>query len=566
MHWIWRMKRALSVALVTGVVLTASGCGTSSGSSPSVTKVPAHRGAANTLNWWANYGADWPDSLDPAVGTNSLAVGTEYLVDANLVKFSYPSLKIVGDLSSKWTVSDGGRVYTFTIRPNARFSNGDSVTAADAAWSITRALLPATKSQVAGIYLNHIKGAASVMSGRAKALSGIKVLGHKTIQLTLNKPVAYFLAALANNTGDVLDERVMQGKPVGTFLTNDCSGNVGAGPFKFVCRNGSTSRTSFYPAGHSPYMDLVPNLNYYGAKPKIRIHAPIFATSDAVFKAYQAGELDGATLPSSGLTVARAMKGFINVPQFETDFITPNAQIPPFNNLHCRLAVAYAIDRENITRTVLRNAYSPLYDVVPPGILSYFGKEPDVPSYDPARARRELAQCPGRLQHVTMTAQNDSTDILREYDAISNNLQQIGAHVAIKSVNFSAWLNVVTQNLNVTKSQERITENLWVDDFPDPQDWLTNQLRSNATDNIGGFKSNQFDQLVDRADVEPNRAVRSKLYVQAAKIALRGGYWISVGAVDGLYVISPRVHGLVAANGWTWPINNDWSKVTISKT
>jgi oligopeptide transport system substrate-binding protein len=561
-----RVTRVVSVALVVALFVLVSACGSSNNSAASSTKVPVHTGAANTLNWWANYGDVWPDSLDPAVGTNTLAIDTEYLVDANLVKFTYPSLRIVGDLASHWTISHGGKVYTFTIRPNAKFSNGDSVTAADAAWSITRSLLPATKSPIATTYLDHIVGAADVAAGKAKTLAGVKVLGPKTIQITLDRPVVFFLGALAYNTADVLDKRVLQGKPAGTYLTNSCTGNVGAGPFKFVCRNSSANRNSFYPSGHSPYMDMVPNPNYYGAKPKIKIHAPTFATSDDLFRAFQAGELDGATLPSSSLSVAKSMKGFINVPQFETDYITPNAQIAPFNNLHCRLAVAYAIDRENITHKLLRNTYSPTYDVLPPGILGYFGREPDVPFYDPARAKKELAQCPGGLKNVTMTVQNASTDIIHEYDAIRANLQNIGADVTVKPLNFNAWLKVVTQNMNATKDQETITENLWIDDYPDPQDWLTNLLRSTANDNIGGFKSKAFDNLVDQADVESNPAQRAKLYVTAAKIALKGGYWISVGAVNGLYVISPRVRGLIASNGWTWPVNNDWSKVTINNT
>jgi oligopeptide transport system substrate-binding protein len=562
-----RRNRVISVALAGALVLLVSACGNSGSSgAPSATKVPVHKGAANTLNWWANYGDVWPDSLDPAVGTNTLALYTEALVDANLVKFSYPSLKIVGDLASKWTISKGGRVYTFTIRPNAKFNNGDPVTAQDAAWSITRALLPATKSPIATTYLNHIVGAADVAAGKAKTLSGIKVLGPKTIQFTLDKPVVFFLGALAYNTGDVLDQKVMQGKPAGTYLTNTCTGNVGAGPFKFVCRNSSTSRTSFYPSGHSPYMDFVPNPNFYGPKPKIKIHAPTFATSDDEFRAYQAGELDGSTLPSSALAIAKGMKGFINVPQFETDYITPNVQIAPFNNVHCRLAVAYAIDRENITRKLLKGTYSPLYDVLPPGILGYFGKQPGVPAYDPTRAKKELSQCPGGLKNVTMTVQNASTDVIHEYDAIRANLQNIGANVTMKPLNFNAWLKVVTQNMNATKGQETITENLWIDDYPDPQDWLTNLLRSDANDNIGGFKNKQFDNLVDRADTESNPGQRAKLYDQAQKIALNGGYWIAVGAVNGLYVVSPRVHGLIASNGWTWPVNNDWSKVSITST
>jgi ABC-type oligopeptide transport system substrate-binding subunit len=311
-------------------------------------------------------------------------------------------------------------------------------------------------------------------------------------------------------------------------------------------------------------MDLEPDPYYYGPKPRIRIHAPSFPTSDAEFKAYQAGELDGATLPSADLPAAQHMKGFIDAPQFVTDYMLPNAQIPPFNNLHCRLAVAYGVDRENITRKLLRGTETPLYDMLPPGILGYFRREPDVPSYNPVRAKKELDQCSGHLQNVGLTVQNANGDIVHEYDAIRANLQAIGASVTVKPLNFDAWVKVVTQNLNATKDQERITEAEWFDDYPDPQDWCTNLMHSGSSYNVNGFKSARYDSLVDRADVQPNPARRASLYEAAQKIALQGGYWIPVGAVNGLYVISPRVHGFVASNGWTWPVDNDWSKVSIS--
>jgi oligopeptide transport system substrate-binding protein len=354
----------------------------------------------------------------------------------------------------------------------------------------------------------------------------------------------------------------MGDKPAGTYLTSACAGNVGAGPFRFVCRNGSNNLSSFYLNGHAPSMDMAPNPYYYGPKPTISIHAPVYTSSDAVFKAYGAGDLDGAVVPSADLSAAKGMKGYMNVTQFQTDHVTVNVQIPPFDNIHCRLAVAYAIDRQGIARTTLNGTETPIYDVLPPGILGYFGREPDVPYYDPGRAKMEIARCPGGLKNLTLTVQNSSPDIIHEYDAVRANLQAIGASVTIKPVSVTSWLNIVTQNLSATKT--RITEDLWIDDFPDPQDWLGTLLRSDSSDNISGFKSAQFDSLIQRADVEQNPARRAALYRDAQKIALRGGDWIAVGAQNGVYVIPPRVHGFVAANGGTWPVNNDWSKVSMS--
>lgn len=562
-----RANRVLSLSVVAATVALTAACGSSGSSSSktSATAAPARKGSVNTLNWWANWGDVWPDSLDPAVGTNTLALYAMALVDANLVKFDYPSMTIIPDLASNWTSSSNHLVWTFHLKPNAKFNNGDPVTANDVVWSITRALLPSTKSPVAMTYLNHIVGAAAVNAGKATTLSGVKALNPTTVQITLDKPIAYFLGALSYNTADVLDKKVMQGKPAGPYMTNTCASNVGAGPFKFVCLNKSSSKASFYPNGHSPFMKFAPNPYYYGPKPKINLYAPFFSTLDAEFRAYQAGELDGTIVPSGDLPIAQKMAGFVKRAAPITDYDTPNQQIPPFNNINCRLAVSYAIDRVGITTKLLRGTEGPLYGEVPPGILGYVSQPTGVPSYNPAKAKQYLAKCPGGLKNVTWTYQNVNTDIVHEMDAIRANIQAIGAPApTMKPLTFNAWLKVVTQNMNNTKNQEQITENLWLDDYPDPQDWVTNLLHSGANYNIGGFNNPQYDKLADAGDLEANVQKRAQDYIQAQKIAVNDGAWIAVGYQYILAVINPKVHNIIDVNGFTWPLHNDWSKVSIS--
>jgi ABC-type transport system substrate-binding protein len=288
----------------------------------------------------------------------------------------------------------------------------------------------------------------------------------------------------------------------------------------------------------------------------------MFPTADAVFKAYRAGTLDGAVLPPSDLTTARSMQGFRRVPELETDYITPNAGLPPFNNLHCRLAVAYAIDRATVNSAVLHGSQGALYDMLPPGLPGYIGREPGVPAYDPARARRERAQCPGGLHNVRLLVQN-TPDVVREYNAIRGELNAIGASVTVAPVGLREWLGATSENMSTAGHPQHLVENLWIADYPDPSDWLSNQMRSNAPDNIGNFRNAQYDSLVDRADVDQNATTRAGLYRQAQRIALKGGYWISVGYVNGLFILPPRIHGLVVSNGSVWPVGNDWSKVSI---
>jgi oligopeptide transport system substrate-binding protein len=559
--------RFFSVAVMVAILALMAGCG--SGSSTGTTKTPSStaKGKVGVLNSTQNSGdADWVKTLDPAIVTDSVSISDIEMVQANLVKLDYPSLKIIPDLASSWTTSANHLIWTFHLRPNAKFSNGDPVTADDAAWSITRSLLPATKSPVATTYLGDIVGATDVANKKATTVSGLKVVDAHTLQITLDKPIAYFLGTLSYPTADVLDKKVMQGQAPASYLTNTCKGNVGAGPFEFVCRNGSTGVGSFYPSGRSPYMQFKPNPDFYGPKPTIQVHAPFYATADDAFHAYQAGALDDAGVPTADIAIAQKMGGYSKRPALTTDYITPNSQIAPFNNVHCRLAVAYAIDRVHITKDFLHGTEGPLYDVVPPGLVGYFDnpQKYKVPYYDPARAKTELAACPGHLSNATMTYQNTSSDITHEYDTVKANLQSIGANVTLKPLTFNSWLTVVGQTMNATKNQENITENLWLDDYPDSQDWLANLLHSGANYNIGGFNNPQYDKLVDAGDIEFNAAKRAQDYIKAQQIVLNDGGWIGVGFGYATFVINSRVHGLINANFSVVPQGNDWSKVSVS--
>ncbi|MDQ2740692.1 MAG: peptide ABC transporter substrate-binding protein [Chloroflexota bacterium] len=565
-----RASRTFAVVPALALVVLASGCGSSSpgassspstGSSNKVAAVHLNKGSAGTLRWWNNYGDTWVKSFDPPLVTDSVSIGNVNLIYANLVKTNYPNLKPIPDLAT-WNISKNHKFYTFHLRHNARFSNGDPVTAADALWSINRALAPSTKSTVATTYLGAIHGAMAVNKGKARSVSGIRVLNRYTLQIRLDQPIAYFLGALSYPTADVLDKRVMQGKPAASYLTNRCMGNVGAGPFKLSCQNSGFGKSSFYPGGHSPYVKYVPNPYYYGKKARINIIAPFFGKVDDEYRDYEAGGLDGTNVPPSDIPQAQSKPGYTNVPGLITDYITPNEKVAPFNNLHCRLAVAYAIDRDNITRKLLRGFEGPLYDVLPPGLPGYFGRQSTLPYYDPARATKELSQCPGGLHNIALTFQNTSTDTAHEYDAVRANLASIGATITLKPLTFNAWLGIVTVPLTTTKTA--ITENLWLDDYPDPQDWMSNLLQTGAAYDIGGFSDPTFDNLVNKGNVEFNPGARARDYAQASRIALSQGAWIGVGFQDNIYIFNPRVHGMINTGSLSQPRYNDWSNVTVS--
>lgn len=524
----------------------------------------AHRTTRTTLLWPSNVGSsEWVTTLDPATVADPVAISDVQLIYAGLVKFSYQRMAAVPDLAT-WTVSADRTIYTFHIRKGARFSNGDRVTAGDAAWSLTRALLPATKSPVATTYLGHIVGALDVAKGKAATLAGARVVNPGTLQIALDAPINYFLPALTYPTGAVLDRRLLEGKAADTYLTSTCRGNVGAGPFRLHCRNAGATPGSFYPPSSTPRLDFEPNPYYYGSRPRIHIRAPFLESSEAAWASFGKGQLDAVTVPPSHVTAAKRMKGFRQAPLLQTDFLTPNMSGPPFSDVNCRLAIAYALDRRSITGRVLRGVERPLYGIVPAPLPGHIGLQPGMPFFDRNRAREYLARCPGRLDGIALTFDRSTPDLQRESRAIRDDLHAIGANVVLRPLPFHSWLTVVVHPLAAARPPVVLAQNLWVAEYPDPQDWCDTLLRTGASFDVSGYRDPDYDRLVDTAEGERNPVRRADLYVRAQKLALATGAWIGIGQALGSYLIGSDVRGITATANGLEPKGGDWSRVTIS--
>ena len=162
-----------------------------------------------------------PRAYDPATG------GGSSLLYSGLVTFDQ-KLKISPDLADSWTISPDGTMYTFHIRSNAHFHNGRAVTAQDVAYSWERAADPATNSNDVLTYLGDIVGIADKHAGKAKSISGLKVVDPQTLQVTVDAPKPYFLMKLTYGVAVVVDKANIESGPNWYRTPN------GTGPYKLV--------------------------------------------------------------------------------------------------------------------------------------------------------------------------------------------------------------------------------------------------------------------------------------------------------------------------------------------
>jgi oligopeptide transport system substrate-binding protein len=277
-----------------------------------------------------------------------------------------------------------------------------------------------------------------------------------------------------------------------------------------------------------------------------------------------AGKLDVTRVPSVYLKQWKGRSSqYHQYPSSAVYYLFPNVHMAPFDNVHCRLALAYAIDRETIANNILGGAMRATYAVVPKGMLGYYSGK-DNPHYDQAKARAELAQCPGRTTPFELTYATGGL-YKNEFPAIGSMLSTVGMNVRLKPLKIDDWLTIVNQSLQKTNTQ--LLWEGWVQDYPDPQDYCSLLLRSGAQYNVGGWHNATYDRLVDKADVTLNRKQRAQLYVRAQHIALSQGALILLNNLIIPELIKPYVYGVIGTEAFPWlqPEGGDWANVSVSK-
>jgi ABC-type transport system substrate-binding protein len=249
----------------------------------------------------------------------------------------------------------------------------------------------------------------------------------------------------------------------------------------------------------------------------------------------------------------------------DIEYLAPNFDSPPFNNIHCRLALAYAIDQNAINNEVLHHAQLPLYGAVPQGVPGYYAA-PDAPHYNPARAREELKQCPGGIHNVQLVYFHGSTDLDNEFAAMQNMFAQVGIGISIKALTFNDWLTIVDQPLY--KTHTTLSYDNWFGAFPDPEQWLNILFRAGSVQNVSDFNNPTYNRLVDEADITFNPAWRAQLYIRAQKVLLSQVGVIPFGQPVEHAMVKPWVHGLIGTpflgSQGLAARNNNWANVSVS--
>ena len=441
-------------------------------------------------------------------------------------------------MAEKWESNADGSVWTFTIRKDTKWSNGDPVTAQDFEWSFKRQLDPATKAPYAGFLYDLKNGEAFNKSKDGITIDqvGIKATDANTLVATLEGPRGYFPALVAYTAA--LPAHKPSVEKFGNKWTEAANG-VWNGPYKLTKWE------------HDRYFQMEKNENYWNAK-NIKVNKvirPIVGTQSNLL-AYENDEIDWIDRAPVGEMKRieadpKLSKEMIKFSLTGTWYLVPHVEMAPFDNKQVRLAMAHAVDRETIVKSILQGLGQPAVTFNPPGFPGYNpNKYEELTKYDPKLAMEMLKGTPyeggKNWPKITLTHREEGDGPKNVAATILGMLKQ----------NLGMQIDHVVGEPKETyermyKGEIQLMWIRWYADFPDPHNMQWQVFYGGHTSGRRQvWKNDAFDKLVNDARGITDTTKRMQMYQDADKIMLEDGAAIFVYHPYNLGLLKPWVKGM----------------------
>lgn len=494
-----KTKAVLALMLASVMVVGLTGCnGNASTSSGTPTGETSGSGtAAGTPSATdMNVMLETPvESLDPQQATD----GTSFEVIANytdgLMQMDADG-KAVNALAESYELSDNGLTYTFHIRQDANWSNGTPVTAADFVFAWQRAVDPAVASEYSYMMsdIGQIKNAAEIIAGeKDKSELGVTAVDDKTLKVELNVPVSYFLSLLYFPTY----------YPVNEEFFNTCPDTFGTSP-DTVLSNGAFIMDAYEPAATA--FHLTKNPDYYDAD-RVQLSGlnyQVIQDSQQALMSYQTGALDTTLVNGEQVDQVKDDPEFRAVGAGYLWYVSPNmSKVPELANENIRLAMTFAINRDAITKDVLKDGSAPTYTAVPP----QFATGPDGSDYaeDQTRYADVCAYDAAKAVEYWNTGLSELNITELELDMVVDADDAPQKVAQVLKEQWETTLPGLTVNLVVEPKKQRVQDmqdgnfelglTRWGPDYADPMTYLGMWVTDN-NNNYGLWSNKDFDAII----------------------------------------------------------------------
>lgn len=509
-------------------VLLMAGCG----ERPGARDATGARIAEQGVTFHRGNGGE-PDTLDPHRSEETSA--GEILRDLyeGLTTEAVDSTVVPG-MAESWQISDDGLTYTFQIRADARWSNGDPVVAADFVLGMRRSVDPATATSYAQM-LWPIRNARAVTEGRLPPEElAVVALDTRVLEIQLENPAPYFLGMLTHTAT----------YPVHGPTLAEHGGRFARAGIKVS--NGAYQLDEWVVQSH---VRLRRNPYYYG-NDDVHIDTVIYYTTEDVsaeFNRYRAGELDFTfQIPNNQYGWIREnLPDELHVaPYLSTYFYQLNINQPPFDDVRVRQALSMAIDREIITERVTGVGERPAYAFVADGVANY------------TSARYEWADWPAERRHAEarrlLAEAGFGPDNPLSFDILYNtseNHRRLAVAVAsmwqevlgVQASPYNQEWKVMLQTRR-DLSAWRVMRFGWVGDYNDPYTYLEIKKTGHGQ-NTTQWSNETYDAMLARASQMRDLQARAELLAQAESVMLEDYPIIPLYFYVSKHLVQPHVVG-----------------------
>lgn len=475
-----------------------------------------------------------PETLDPhrAEGVSA----------SNIVRDLYEGLtalsprgEVMPGVAERWEISADGREYLFHLRPQARWSNGDALSAEDFVAGLRRSVDPATASAYAQM-LAPIEGASAVIGGALPSdRLAVQALDPQTLRIRLRAPTPYFLGLLAHPSSFPIHQ------PSLARWGRDFSR-----PGRLVS-NGAYALADWVPQGQ---VRLRRNAHYWNDR-NTAVDAVEFRPSEdanSELKRYRADELDiSYEIPLLQAPWLRQhLGGELRIaPYIGTYFYGFNCSQPPFkDNPKLRAALTLAVDREVIVSKVMNAVALPAYSLVPPGISGYTPPQPEWAGWTRdqrlVEARRLYAEAGYSAAHpLEVELRYNTHDDHRRIATVIAAMwkQWLGVRTRLLNEEFKVFI----QNRNL-RQLTQLFRAVWIGDYDDASAF-TDILHSRHGQNDMAYDNPRYDALLAAAAAEADPARRQGLLAEAERLLQADWPVLPIYTYVSKHLVKPWVQG-----------------------
>jgi len=479
---------------------------------PATIAAATHGGTLRTA-----FDADFK-TLDPAVGYDPFTWTGEHAIFDGLLDYAHTTARAGTALqpqlaASLPAVSDGGHIYTFTLRHGVHFQApvNREVTAEDVRYSIERALSPRTAdaAMAGSLFWSPLQGTAPFWGKKAAHISGITTQGRYGIRFRLSAPDRSFLNVLAMPFTSVVPREWVARWGDKGFSDHA----LGTGPF------------TLQSWAHGSRMVLARNPRYFQpGLPRLDSVVIDFNVADHLqVQRVQSGALDlgGNLVTAQDYLSLKGSPGLVAAPDVAVNYLAFNLTQKPFQgNLSLRQAINMAINKAFILRLINRRGII-MNGVLPPTMP---GADPNFSyyRYDPAMAARLLRKAGYRPGQLTIPlVYQQSGDFEKVATRIASDLAQIGIIVKPRGVSADTWYGSIAY----TRKEGPMVLAPWGQDYPDPSDFFEPILTCGSSSNAAFYCNHAVDALVAAARGNPTTAARYARYRQAERLVMADAPW-----------------------------------------